>query len=164
MVLKLNLIAAACENMGIGKNNNLPWRLKYGKLSLCTCCFTIPYNLRAEMNYFSMMTTKTEDVNKKNVVIMGRKTWDSIPPKYKPLPNRINFVLSRSNIDLGQYDNVYLFNSLQNAVEKLSDGEFKDRFETVWVIGGSSIYKVITFKNIFIHIYFIVSKFVCFDI
>lgn len=88
------------------------------------------------------MTSQTEDANKKNVVIMGRKTWDSIPAKYKPLPNRINFVLSRSNIDLGQYKDVYLFNSLQNAIDKLENDDFKKQYESVWVIGGSSIYKV----------------------
>lgn len=95
------------------------------------------------MDYFSRMTTQTEDANKKNVVIMGRKTWDSIPAKYKPLPNRINFVLSRSNIDLGQYKDVYLFNSLQNAIEKLNGEDFENRFESVWIIGGSSIYQVL---------------------
>lgn len=97
---------------------------------------------RTEMDYFSRMTSQTEDANKKNVVIMGRRTWDSIPAKFKPLPNRINFVLSRSEIDLGQYKDAFLFNSFQSAIERLESGDFKDRFESVWVIGGSSIYKV----------------------
>lgn len=94
------------------------------------------------MDYFSRMTTRTENTSTKNVVIMGRKTWDSIPAKYKPLPDRINFVLSRSNIDLGQYKDVYLFNSLQSAIDQLGNDDFKKRYESVWVIGGSHIYKV----------------------
>jgi len=48
------------------------------------------------MAYFNRMTQTTWDSEKKNIVIMGRKTWDSIPPKFRPLPNRINIVLSRS--------------------------------------------------------------------
>lgn len=118
--------------------------VKVGALSLCfSAVFKAKFNaFRTEMDYFSRMTTQTEDATKKNVVIMGRKTWDSIPAKYKPLPDRINFVLSRSNIDLGKYKDVYLFNSLQNALEKLDSDEFKNRFESVWVIGGSTIYKV----------------------
>lgn len=73
---------------------------------------------------------------------MGRKTWDSIPPKFKPLPGRINFVLSRSLLDFSKYQDVYGFNSLEKALEKLSDNEFRKLYESVWVIGGSHIYKV----------------------
>lgn len=80
MQLKLYLIAAACEDLGIGMNGNLPWKLK------------------TEMAYFSRMTSKTNNENKRNVVLMGRKTWDSIPPKYKPLSNRINMVLTRQSL------------------------------------------------------------------
>ena len=46
------------------------------------------------MEYFSKMTSTTKDINKQNVVLMGRKTWESIPKKFKPLPNRINMVLT----------------------------------------------------------------------
>lgn len=94
------------------------------------------------MDYFSRMTTTTTDPNKKNVVIMGRKTWDSIPPKFKPLPGRINFVLSRSLLDFSKYQDVYGFISLEKALEKLSNNEFRKVYESVWVIGGSHIYKV----------------------
>lgn len=123
MSIKLNLIAAACENMGIGKNNNLPWRLK------------------SEMEYFTRMTTSTVDPARKNVVIMGRKTWDSIPKKFKPLDNRMNFVLSRSELDVAQYENVFAFTSFEKAMTKLEEEEFKTRYEVVWVIGGSHVYK-----------------------
>ncbi|KAJ8931181.1 hypothetical protein NQ314_015956 [Rhamnusium bicolor] len=123
MVVKLNLIAAACDNMGIGKNNNLPWRI------------------RSEMDFFSRMTATTKDKNKKNVVIMGRKTWEAIPKKFKPLKGRINFVLSKSDLDLKEYEDVYTFKSLENCIEKLENNEFKNYYESVWVIGGSNIYK-----------------------
>lgn len=94
------------------------------------------------MDYFSRMTTNTTDPNRKNVVIMGRKTWDSIPAKFKPLPGRINFVLSRSALDFSQYNDTYGFKSLESALERLSNNDFKKLYENIWVIGGSHIYKV----------------------
>lgn len=93
------------------------------------------------MAYFSKMTSTTKDQNRKNVVIMGRRTWDCIPPKYKPLPNRINFVLSRSDLDLSSFKNSFAFKSFEDAYRKLSDETFQKSYEDVWVIGGSSIYK-----------------------
>ncbi|XP_018562891.1 dihydrofolate reductase [Anoplophora glabripennis] len=123
MVIKLNLIAAACENMGIGKGNNLPWRL------------------RTELDYFTRMTSATVDKNKKNIVIMGRRTWDSLPNKFKPLSDRINCVLSRSDLDLKKYQDVHTFKSLEQCLEKIGNSEFRDRFETVWIIGGTNVYK-----------------------
>lgn len=50
------------------------------------------------MEYFTRMTTDTKDKNKKNVVLMGRRTWDSIPEKYRPLNNRINMVLTSQSL------------------------------------------------------------------
>ena len=83
--MKFNLIAAACgKSLGIGVNGELPWRLK------------------SEMKYFASTTTKTKDSVKKNAIVMGRKTWESIPLKFRPLKNRLNIVLSRqSSYNLG---------------------------------------------------------------
>ncbi|KAJ3648422.1 hypothetical protein Zmor_020227 [Zophobas morio] len=132
MVVKFDLIAAACENMGIGKNKDLPWRLK------------------SEMAFFSRMTSETVDKNKKNVVLMGRKTWDCIPPKFKPLSNRINFIMSRSSVDVQNYKDCYSFTSLQEVLDTLGGEKFQDQYENVWVIGGSYIYEE-TMKSKFFH-------------
>lgn len=95
------------------------------------------------MAYFTEMTSKTLSDERKNVVIMGRKTWDAIPPNFKPLKNRFNFVLSRSDLDLSNYKDSYSFKNFDEMFDKLSEDEkFKDRFEKIWVIGGSHIYKV----------------------
>ena len=76
--MKFNLIVAACgKSLGIGLNGELPWKLK------------------SEMKYFAETTTKTKDFDKMNAVIMGRKTWESIPLKFRPLKNRFNVILSR---------------------------------------------------------------------
>lgn len=48
------------------------------------------------MAYFKDITSRTYDPTKQNAVIMGRKTWESIPSKFRPLPGRLNVVLSRS--------------------------------------------------------------------
>lgn len=94
------------------------------------------------MAYFQTMTSATEDKSRKNVVIMGRKTWDSIPVQFKPLANRINFVLSRSDLNLAEYSNTQSFTSFQAALDKLKEGVFRELYENVWIIGGSTLYSV----------------------
>ncbi|XP_050359102.1 dihydrofolate reductase [Nymphalis io] len=120
--VKLNLIAAACENMGIGINGSLPWRLKN------------------EMLYFTNMTTKVKDSTKINAVIMGRKTWDSIPTKYRPLNNRINIVLTRQvdTVKKDTPDDVIVLPGLDEAISYING---REDIESSWVIGGSFIYK-----------------------
>ncbi|KAG7189134.1 hypothetical protein KM043_008702 [Ampulex compressa] len=121
MHLGLNLIAATCENMGIGINGTLPWRLK------------------GEMAFFTRMTTNTEDNKKKNVVLMGRRTWECIPKKYKPLRDRVNMVLTTQSLDYG--DEAIVCKSIPHALEIISKPPLKDQIERIWVIGGSSVYK-----------------------
>lgn len=71
-----------------------------------------------------------------NAVIMGRKTWDSIPPKFRPLPGRTNVVLTRSGSS-GEYpDNVLVASSLQDAVAQLEDAA-----GDIFVIGGAQVYQ-----------------------
>ncbi|CAG9972159.1 unnamed protein product [Clonostachys byssicola] len=95
---ELTLIVAATKSMGIGANGSMPWQ-----------------GLRKEMQYFARVTTRLppeNEVRKKlrkgswkaapgsvNAVIMGRKTWDSIPPKFRPLKDRLNIVVTRSARD-----------------------------------------------------------------
>jgi dihydrofolate reductase len=75
----MEAILACTHNGGIGLNGKLPWRLK------------------EDMKLFKTITTTIQNPNDKgklNAVIMGRKTWESIPMKFQPLPNRINIILS----------------------------------------------------------------------
>jgi dihydrofolate reductase len=81
---RVTLIVAATMNNGIGQGGKLPWRLPQ------------------ELRYFARVTTGTGDAqddegkkNKKNAVVMGRVTWESIPPRFRPLAGRINVVVSR---------------------------------------------------------------------
>ncbi|KOS17923.1 Dihydrofolate reductase [Escovopsis weberi] len=77
---ELTLIVAATRTMGIGLQGGLPWK-----------------GLRKEMQYFARVTQRPAPLsNAINAVIMGRKTWDSIPPSFRPLKNRLNIVITRS--------------------------------------------------------------------
>lgn len=55
---------------------------------------SLPWKLKKEMRYFAKMTKSTEDPTKKNAVIMGRKTYESIPSSFRPLKDRLNVVLT----------------------------------------------------------------------
>ena len=106
----ISLIAAVAENNVIGKNNDLPWHLP------------------TDMKYF-------RDVTMGHCVIMGRKNYDSIPLKYRPLEGRINIVVTRQKNFTAQ--NCIVVNSVEAALD-----EAKRKNETeVFVIGGADIYR-----------------------
>jgi len=123
---KFSVVAAACKNSrGIGRAGSLPWRL------------------RADMAYFKRLTVSTESPLKTNAVIMGRKTWESIPAKMRPLPDRINVVVSgnaRAREEYSLPDEVVVANSLEAALEALGQDTMREEVEKVFVIGGSSLY------------------------
>ncbi|VDH91915.1 dihydrofolate reductase [Mytilus galloprovincialis] len=79
-----------------------------------------------------------KDPDKKNVVIMGRKTWVSIPEKFRPLPKRINIVLSREMKEAPP--GVYIARSFDEAITMVNK-DLSDKVESIYIIGGSSIYK-----------------------
>jgi dihydrofolate reductase/thymidylate synthase len=72
------IVVAVTRSWGIGKDGSMPWKLS------------------GDMAYFKALTSRTADPAKRNAVIMGRKTWESIPERHRPLPGRLNIVLSRS--------------------------------------------------------------------
>jgi len=76
MVSSITLIVAATRANGIGLNGGLPWKLPL------------------EMAYFARVTSKAPEGDI-NAVVMGRKSWQSIPQKFRPLKNRLNVIISR---------------------------------------------------------------------
>jgi dihydrofolate reductase len=91
---RVTLIVAATTNNGIGQAGKLPWRLP------------------REMQYFARVTTGQDGAprgeGKRNAVVMGRVTWESIPRRFRPLPGRTNFVVSRqADYDLCVYKAIY---------------------------------------------------------
>lgn len=111
----VNAIVAMDEMRTIGKAGGLPWHL--------------PQDLKR----FSALT-------RGQTVLMGRKTFDSLPEKFKPLPHRLNLVLSRTQTTL-EYQNTKVFPDLEQV---LSFCEEKTNFvgETLWIIGGEQVYKL----------------------
>lgn len=94
---------------GIGKNNDLLWHLP------------------SDMRFFKETTTN-------HVVVMGRKNFESIPEKYRPLPNRENAVLTRNrNFKAAQCS---IFHSLEECLVN-----YRTTDQTVFIIGGGQIYK-----------------------
>jgi len=119
------VVAVAQNDGGIGYQGALPWRLP------------------GELKYFKDLTSRTEDATLKNAVIMGRKTWISIPKKFRPLGGRLNIVLSQSPADMVRAeaeipDNVPVLSSLENALEFVKNPE--NQVEKAYIIGGASIY------------------------
>lgn len=113
---KIYVIAAVDENFGIGKNNDLPWRFK------------------KDMEFFKETTTKTKDPKKKNMLIMGSKTWKSIPEKYRPFKGRKNAILAWDPNFKAKGASVY--GSIDEALDAAGDD-----IENIFFIGGGMVYK-----------------------
>ncbi|XP_053956883.1 dihydrofolate reductase-like [Anastrepha ludens] len=127
-MLQFNLIAAVCENFGIGLNGDLPWSLK------------------SEWEYFTSTTKRRRDTAKQNVVIMGRCTYLSIPESKRPLAERLNIVLSTTILPIELPDNVLLFPNLETAMKHLEQVNVCENIETVWIVGGSGVYREAMFS------------------
>ena len=101
------VIAAVARNRVIGCDNRLLW------------------NIPDDMAHFKKLTTD-------HTVVMGRKTWESLPPRFRPLPGRRNIVISRQ-ADYAA-PGAEVADSLENALKLASTAA------TVFVIGGEQIY------------------------
>jgi dihydrofolate reductase len=106
-VTTLVLIAAVAANRVIGAQNALPWHL--------------PEDLR----HFRLLTSG-------HAVIMGRKTWESLPPRFRPLPGRQNIVVSRD--PRFEVEGAELVHSLIEAIAIANT-------PTAFVIGGAELYR-----------------------
>lgn len=109
--MKIAMIAAMSNNRVIGINNDLPWHLP------------------DDMKYF-METTSGR------TVIMGRKNYESIPAKFRPLPNRENLLITRQ-IDY-QADGCHIFLNIEEAIEHAR----KSGEQMLFIIGGGQIYSL----------------------
>lgn len=135
-------VLAADKNGGIGKNNRLPWQ---GKLKTDMAFFKELTTSQHQSNIITKYILKdgvflghqiAENEHKlKNAVIMGRKTWDSIPKKFKPLEDRLNIVLSRTTTNI---EGAVCYDSLDRALESLQSDPSVGH---VFVIGGSQVYQ-----------------------
>ena len=135
------IVALTRASHGIGRASGLPWP-----------------QLKPEMAYFTRVTRRVPSTlidahptrKFQNAVIMGRKTWESIPRKFRPLKGRTNVVITRQQTLEGSEEDVMIASSIQDGVENL-----KSRFWTeeqdaksektglgrCFIIGGAEIYK-----------------------
>jgi dihydrofolate reductase len=121
MLKTFSIIVAVDQKNGIGKDGMLPW------------------NLPADMKHFKATTLETSSSDQINAVVMGRKTWESIPEKWRPLAGRLNVVLT-ANDDYILPEGVLKFQGFDQALKALSGKEYQKRMEHIFVIGGASVY------------------------
>lgn len=103
------IVAVAKQNNGIGFNNDLLWHLP------------------ADMRFFKETTSGFP-------VITGRKNYESIPPKFRPLPNRDNIIVTRQDLD---FEGAHVCISIDEAIKKAKSLNDSKAF----IIGGGQIYK-----------------------
>jgi dihydrofolate reductase / thymidylate synthase len=115
----VHFIFAVGENGEFGYKGNMPWK-----------------PLGKDMKYFKRITQTTRNKNKKNAVIMGRNTYQSIPVSKRPLEGRFNVVLTRSGDIFSSYHLIrgssleYVMNIINQSYE----------IESVFIIGGISVF------------------------
>lgn len=71
---------------------------------------------------------------------MGRKTYMGVPESKRPLPERLNIVLSRNSNPADYPESVIVCKSFNEALLKISEPEIASGIENVWIVGGSSVY------------------------
>ncbi len=106
---RINLILARAANGVIGRDGVMPWHLP------------------EDMAHFKQQTAGAP-------VIMGRKTWDSLPPRFRPLPGRRNIVVTRQAD--WRAEGAEAAGSLREALIRCEDAQLPE----TWVIGGAQIY------------------------
>tara|TARA_B100000287_G_scaffold414375_1_gene446904 strand:- start:33 stop:530 length:498 start_codon:yes stop_codon:yes gene_type:complete len=118
------MIVAMDEDGNIGMGNELPWKLS------------------SDMARFKRLT----EADGFNSVIMGRRTWDSLPSQFRPLPDRVNIVMSRDTHwkDDGSITALYAGRAIEIA--------FSEGSEECWIIGGSQIYEMFLDRVSEIHV------------
>ena len=109
MTKKIYLIAAVADNNVIGKDNDLVWRIK------------------DDMRFFKETTTG-------HILLMGRKNFESIPAKFRPLPNRLNCILTRNKFY--EANDCVTVDSIESWIDL-----YKNDDRELFIIGGGQVYK-----------------------
>ena len=123
--IRINVIVAGVPvdeaRLGIGLAGKIPWKIP------------------EDMQYF-------KDTTLNHAVIMGRKTWESIPPKFRPLPQRSNIIISSARQLTSTTSNGDMtfctYNGLEDALTYLQSAGYQEAY----VIGGASLYSEVITK------------------
>lgn len=114
-----SIIVAVDSKSGIGKDGGLPWRFS------------------ADMRHFKSVTSRPHACGHPNAVVMGRKTWESLPDAFRPLPGRLNVVITRQT-DYALAPGVLKAGDLEHALAAL--GRMRDKVGEIFVIGGGQVF------------------------
>ncbi|KAM4554235.1 dihydrofolate reductase [Fundulus diaphanus] len=118
----IRVIAAICNNMGIGKDGTLPW------------------SLPSEFQYFLNTIKKVSRPGNMNLLIWGRLCWNSHPESMFPLDNSLHVVLSKTLSSVPDYAH-FLRRDLESAVRLAAEPPLADIIETIWILGGTQVYE-----------------------
>ena len=126
----MSLVLAMCNtNRGIGVKGRLPWYLP------------------KDLKHFSQVTSSVRNPQKRNAVIMGKLTWLSIPKKLRPLPKRLNVIistsLSKETCDANEKansDDYIICRSFHEAIQTILKNH-SEEIETIYAIGGSQVFR-----------------------
>lgn len=131
--MRIDVIVCVDKNsmIGVSETNTIPW--------------TIPEDIK----YFKKLTKETSKDEYMNAVIMGRRTWQSIPEKFRPLSKRINIIVS-TTLEAPDLPNTYVVDSYEGAV-RLTDTF--EQIENTFVIGGTSLFNTSVDDSRLRHVY-----------
>ncbi len=152
-----SLVVAADRKGGIGKAGALPWKLKgdmryFKDLTSCPDPIAVAARYRMDQAFKDKRHFTWESLverigadselsspnpGSRNAVLMGRKTWDSLPARFRPLPDRLNGVLSRTITPGVFHGSHHVWPSLQSALEDLA---WNPSVKNVFVAGGGEIF------------------------
>ncbi|XP_026221800.1 dihydrofolate reductase [Anabas testudineus] len=118
----VRLIAAVCNNMGIGKDGKLPWHLP------------------SEFQYFLNTVTRVSRPGKMNMMIWGKLCWYSNPENLFPLTNVLHVVLSTTLNTVPDHAH-FLCQDFESAVRLAAEPPLADLIETIWIVGGTQVYQ-----------------------
>lgn len=155
--MTFSVVVAADRRRGIGKDGALPWKLKgdmrwFRELTTCPetaevlARYRLDQGLREKREHtWETLTARIGGAapltdwspGARNAVLMGRKTWDSLPPRFRPLPGRLNGVLSRRLHPGVFHGSHHVWPSLPAALDELSGDPTVKR---VFVAGGGEIF------------------------
>lgn len=154
-----NFILALSKNNGIGKNGKLPWNIPSDMAHFKTVTTKV-FEKKESLNKmiansfikssknilfeFFQINKIQKTHNRKNIVVMGRSTWESIPVKFRPLSDRINIVFSKNSEFMQKnpsQENIFYTVSDIEEFFKLAENLQENKIsEEIFVIGGSQIY------------------------
>lgn len=128
------VVAAITSKGGLGMAGRLPWHPRRLSLDMAFLQFISCNGFEISTEKNAVIFKQREANESQNPVIMGRKTWESLPPRFRPLKNRTNLVLTRdSNYSA---EGGIVVGTLEEAVATVCSSK-----RPLFILGGAALYK-----------------------